>query len=164
MVESMKPGSVIVDLRRRARGQLRADPARRNRRPWRRSISGPLNLAGEVPVNASSLYAKNLLAFLETMIDKKAKALAVNWDDEHQGHMVAATAASSTPACNERGDDDWTRRQPNSTGPLPLRGGVRGGVSRNKRSVWMFTPPPTPPRRRVEDAPSARWEGSPVGV
>ena len=30
----------------------------------------------------SALYAKNLLTFLETMIDKKTKALAVNWDDE----------------------------------------------------------------------------------
>ena len=53
-------------------------------------ISGPLNLAGEVPVNASSLYAKNLLAFLETMIDKKEKVLNVNWDDEIiKGTLVA---------------------------------------------------------------------------
>ncbi len=36
---------------------------------------------------ASSLYAKNLYAFVETMIDKGAKALAVNWDDE----LVKAT-------------------------------------------------------------------------
>ena len=51
---------------------------------------GPINLAGEVPVNASSLYAKNLLAFLETMIDKKEKVLKVNWDDEIvKGTLVA---------------------------------------------------------------------------
>ena len=51
---------------------------------------GPLNLAGDVPVNASSLYAKNLLAFLETMIDKKEKVLKVNWDDEIvKGTLVA---------------------------------------------------------------------------
>ena len=36
---------------------------------------------------ASSLYARNLYAFVETLIDKKAKALAVNWDDE----LVKAT-------------------------------------------------------------------------
>ena len=53
-------------------------------------IFAPLNLAGEVPVNASSLYAKNLLAFLETMIDKKDKTLKVNWDDEIvKGTLVA---------------------------------------------------------------------------
>ena len=32
--------------------------------------------------SASSLYAKNLLAFLDILIDKKEKALAVKWDDE----------------------------------------------------------------------------------
>ncbi len=53
-------------------------------------IIGPTNLAGDVPVNASSLYAKNLLAFLETMIDKKDKTLKVNWDDEIvKGTLVA---------------------------------------------------------------------------
>jgi len=36
---------------------------------------------------ASSLYARNLYAFVETLIDKKTKALAVNWDDE----LVKAT-------------------------------------------------------------------------
>ena len=54
------------------------------------SIAGPLNLAGEVPVNASSLYAKNLLAFIETMFDKKEKTLKINWDDEIiKGTLVA---------------------------------------------------------------------------
>jgi NAD(P) transhydrogenase subunit alpha len=32
--------------------------------------------------SASSLYAKNLLTFVETLIDKKEKKLAINWDDE----------------------------------------------------------------------------------
>ena len=58
------------------------------------TIMGPLNLAGEVPVNASSLYAKNLLAFLETMIDKKEGKLAVNWDDE----LVKATCLTKDGA------------------------------------------------------------------
>ena len=41
-------------------------------------------------VNASSLYAKNLYAFLETLIDKKEKTLAVNWDDEIvKGTLIA---------------------------------------------------------------------------
>jgi NAD(P) transhydrogenase subunit alpha len=65
-------------------------------------ISGPTNLAGDVPVNASSLYAKNLLAFLETMIDKKDKTLKVNWDDEIvKARWSPKTAASSTRACRK---------------------------------------------------------------
>ena len=37
---------------------------------------------------ASSLYAKNLYAFLEILVDKPSKTLAVKWDDE----IVKATA------------------------------------------------------------------------
>ena len=43
-----------------------------------------------MPVNASSLYARNLLTFLETMLDKKDKVLKINWDDELiKGTLVA---------------------------------------------------------------------------
>ena len=47
-------------------------------------------------MNASSLYAKNLLTFLELMIDKKEKALKVNWDDEIiKGTLVAKDGRSN---------------------------------------------------------------------
>jgi NAD(P) transhydrogenase subunit alpha len=36
---------------------------------------------------ASNLYARNLYAFIETLIDKTTKAVAVKWDDE----LVKAT-------------------------------------------------------------------------
>ncbi len=45
-------------------------------------IVGYLNVPGRLAATASSLYAKNLYAFLEILIDKKTKVLAVNWDDE----------------------------------------------------------------------------------
>ena len=45
-------------------------------------------VAGRLAASASQLYAKNLLTFLEILIDKKEKKLAVNWDDE----IVKATA------------------------------------------------------------------------
>jgi len=51
-------------------------------------IVGHLNVAGRIAATASALYAKNVFAFLETLIDKNAKALAVKWDDE----IVKATA------------------------------------------------------------------------
>ena len=37
---------------------------------------------GRIAASASSLYARNLLTFLEILIDKNTKALAINWDDE----------------------------------------------------------------------------------
>ncbi|MEQ1672529.1 MAG: NAD(P)(+) transhydrogenase (Re/Si-specific) subunit alpha, partial [Hyphomicrobium sp.] len=61
-------------------------------------ISGPLNLAGTIAVNSSSLYAKNLLAFIDLMIDKKEKTLAVNWDDDIiKGTLVAKGGAIVHP-------------------------------------------------------------------
>ena len=45
-------------------------------------IVGHANVAGRLAASASALYAKNLLTFLETLIDKNTKALAINWDDE----------------------------------------------------------------------------------
>jgi NAD(P) transhydrogenase subunit alpha len=42
---------------------------------------------GRLAASSSALYAKNLLTFVETLIDKKEKKLAVNFDDE----LVKAT-------------------------------------------------------------------------
>jgi H+-translocating NAD(P) transhydrogenase subunit alpha len=90
MVESMKPGAVIIDLAAERGGNTELTQPGKTIDHKGVTIAGPLNLAGEVPVNASSLYAKNLLAFLETMIDKKEKTLKVNWDDEIvKGTLVA---------------------------------------------------------------------------
>ncbi len=90
MVESMKPGAVIMDLAAERGGNCElTEPGKIVDHNGVR-ISGPLNLAGTVPVNASSLYAKNLFTFLETMFDKKEKVLNINWDDELiKGTLVA---------------------------------------------------------------------------
>ncbi|HEX9881674.1 MAG TPA: Re/Si-specific NAD(P)(+) transhydrogenase subunit alpha [Hyphomicrobium sp.] len=90
MVESMKPGAVIVDLAAERGGNCELTEPGKIIEVGGVRIYAPLNLAGEIPVNASSLYAKNLLAFLETMIDKTEKTLNINWDDEIvKGTLVA---------------------------------------------------------------------------
>ena len=99
MIESMKPGSVIVDLAAERGGNTDLTQADRAIDHGGVLILGPTNLAGEVAVNASSLYAKNLLAFLETMIDKKERALKVNWDDEIvKGTLLAKDGRIVHPA------------------------------------------------------------------
>ncbi len=88
MVASMRPGSVIVDLAVERGGNVEGA------RPGEVAIVdgvkivGHLNVAGRLPASASALYAKNLYTFLEILVDKKEKALAVKWDDE----IVKATA------------------------------------------------------------------------
>ena len=99
MVDTMKPGAVIVDLAAERGGNCELTEAGKTIEHNGVTIAGPLNLAGQVPVNASSLYAKNLLAFLETMIDKKEKVLKVNWDDEIvKGTLVAKDGRIVHPA------------------------------------------------------------------
>jgi NAD(P) transhydrogenase subunit alpha len=82
MIESMRPGSIIVDLavERGGNAELAKPGEIVNHNGVR--IFGLLNLPGSVPVNASSLYARNLQAFVEPLIDKEKKTLAINWDDE----------------------------------------------------------------------------------
>jgi NAD(P) transhydrogenase subunit alpha len=90
MVESMKPGAVIVDLAAERGGNCELTQPSQIVNLNGVRIWGPINLAGDVPVNASALYAKNILTFLETMIDKKEKVLKINWDDEIiKGTLVA---------------------------------------------------------------------------
>ncbi len=83
MVESMRAGSVIVDLAVERGGNCEmARPGETVVTPNGVRIVGHLNVAGRIPATASSLYARNLYAFLETLIDKDNKALAIDWDDE----------------------------------------------------------------------------------
>jgi NAD(P) transhydrogenase subunit alpha len=82
MVASMRPGSVIVDLAVERGGNVEGAKPGQVAQVGPVKIVGHLNVAGRLPASASALYAKNLYTFVETMIDKKEKKLAVNWDDE----------------------------------------------------------------------------------
>src|SRR6476469_8306234 len=82
MVESMKPGSVIIDLAVERGGNVEGVKAGEVTNVNGVKVVGYTNVAGRLAASASSLYAKNLLTFVETLIDKKEKKLAINWDDE----------------------------------------------------------------------------------
>jgi NAD(P) transhydrogenase subunit alpha len=82
MAESMKSGSIIVDLAAERGGNCELTKPGEIIEHNGVTIMGKLNLAGEVPGNASSLYARNLYTFAETFIDKEAGVLNINWDDE----------------------------------------------------------------------------------
>ena len=88
MVASMKPGSVLVDLAVERGGNVEGAKAGEVADVGGIKIVGYTNMPGRLPASASALYAKNLLNFLEILIDKNAKALAIKWDDE----IVKATA------------------------------------------------------------------------
>ena len=82
MVASMRPGSVLVDLAVERGGNVEGAKPGEVTQVGRAKIVGYLNVPGRLAASASALYAKDLLTFLETLIDKKEKTLAINWDDE----------------------------------------------------------------------------------
>jgi NAD(P) transhydrogenase subunit alpha len=88
MVRSMRPGSVIVDLAVERGGNCELSKPGEVADVGGVKVVGHLNVPGRLAASASALYARNLYAFLEILIDKNAKALAVDWNDE----IVKATA------------------------------------------------------------------------
>jgi NAD(P) transhydrogenase subunit alpha len=88
MVKSMKPGSVLVDLAVERGGNVEGVRAGEVADVGGIKIVGFTNVAGRVAASASGLYARNLFSFVETLVDKSTKSLAVKWDDE----LVKATA------------------------------------------------------------------------
>ena len=94
MVESMRMGSIVVDLAVERGGNCELSVADKITDHNGVKLIAWSNTPGRLAPTASALYAKNLYAFLETMIDKKESKLAVNWDDE----LVKATCLTKDGA------------------------------------------------------------------
>lgn len=95
-VESMKPGSVVVDLAGETGGNCELTEPGRTVVKHDVTIASPLNLPATMPEHASELYSKNITALLDLLI--KDGKLAPDFDDE----VVAA-------ACVTRVGDDAER-------------------------------------------------------
>jgi NAD(P) transhydrogenase subunit alpha len=75
MVESMKPGSVIVDLAVEQGGNVELSRAGETVEHHGVRIFGPPNLAGEMPLDASTVYSRNVLTLLADLVADGAVAL-----------------------------------------------------------------------------------------
>ncbi len=103
MIKSMRPGSVIVDLAAERGGNTALTKAGETVDVNGVKIIGTLNLAGHLPVNASSLYARNLLSFLTLVIDKEEKSIKIDWEDEIiQGTLVTKDGKVVHPNLTEK--------------------------------------------------------------
>jgi NAD(P) transhydrogenase subunit alpha len=80
MVRGMVPGSVIVDLAAERGGNCELTKAEETINVNGVTIIGKINLASTVPYHASSLYARNLTAFLVHLV--KDGKLNLNLGDE----------------------------------------------------------------------------------
>jgi len=82
MIAGMKPGSVIVDLAVEAGGNCEGSVLGEVIEKKGVKIIGYPNMAGRIPTDASSVYARNLLNLLAICVDKDSKSLKIDWNDE----------------------------------------------------------------------------------
>jgi len=100
MVDSMRPGSVIIDLASDAGGNCAATvPGQSITTANGVTILGYYNWPGRIAVASSALYARNLLTFLTTFWDKDANAPKLpETDDIVKGVMLTRGGAIVHPS------------------------------------------------------------------
>lgn len=81
MVSSMKPGSIIVDLAVASGGNCPLSKPDKIVNHQGVQIVGYTNMPARCAVDASALYARNLLTFVNTLLIK-AGSLDIQWEDE----------------------------------------------------------------------------------
>ena len=101
MVESMKPGSVIVDLAAETGGNCELTRPNETVEHHGVRIFGMVNVAALMPFHASQLYSRNVHALLQLMVTKEGE-LKLDWEDDIIRdsciHRPQAAAASAAPA------------------------------------------------------------------
>jgi NAD(P) transhydrogenase subunit alpha len=69
MVDSMKPGSVLVDMAGSAGGNCELSRPGQVTEHNRVTIHAPLNLPSEIPIDASEMFSSNVAAFINELLN-----------------------------------------------------------------------------------------------
>ena len=96
MLRTMRPGSIVVDLAVEQGGNCALSEAGKVVEAHGVKIVGHRNVPSRIAVDASALYARNLLNFVTLISSKNEGKLAIDWNDEiiraltltHQGSIV----------------------------------------------------------------------------
>lgn len=99
MVKTMKPGSVIVDLAVEQGGNCPLSEFGKVVRKHGVALVGHANVPSRIAVDASALYAKNVLNFLVPLYDAEAKSLKIDSEDEIvKGSLITQNGSVVHPA------------------------------------------------------------------
>jgi len=94
-VKTMKPGSVVVDMAIKQGGNCALSEADRVVTRYGVKIVAPSSLPATMAADASALYARNLMHFLNLMLDAKTGELKIDRSDEIiAGTMVCCEGAA----------------------------------------------------------------------
>jgi NAD(P) transhydrogenase subunit alpha len=80
-IKRMAPGSVIVDMAGESGGNTELTKAGEKIVEHDVTIISPLNLPSDMAESASMMYARNIQALVDLMVDDEGN-LNLNWDDE----------------------------------------------------------------------------------
>jgi NAD(P) transhydrogenase subunit alpha len=99
MIAELAPGSVIVDLAVEAGGNVEGTrPDEIAVTPNGVKIIGHVNMPSRIAVDASQLYARNLLSFLTLLVDKDHKLKIDTTDEIIKATLLTADGAIVNPA------------------------------------------------------------------
>ncbi len=102
MVREMKPGSVIVDLAVEQGGNCPLSELGQIVVRQGVTIIGHANMPSRIAVDASALYARNLLSFVTPMLDMEAGAVKIGLEDEIvKGSLVTQDGKVVHPAVQQ---------------------------------------------------------------
>lgn len=120
MVASMKSGSVIVDIAAEQGGNVTATkPGEISVTDNGVKILAEYNLPSRLATDASALYSRNLMNFIELLVDSEEKKISVDWEDDivagtcltrdgkvvHPALLPEEAAPAETPAAEDSTDD-----------------------------------------------------------
>lgn len=99
MVAELAPGSVVVDLAVEAGGNVEGSrPGEITTTPNRVTIIGHLNMPSRIAVDASQLYARNLLSFLTLLVDNEKRLKIDTADEIIKATLLTVDGAVVNPA------------------------------------------------------------------
>jgi NAD(P) transhydrogenase subunit alpha len=104
MVEDMKPGSIIVDLAASSGGNCELSKEGEMVDIGGVKIVAHHNVPSRTAVDSSSLYARNLLNFVSTFVNRDTKSIDIDWDDDLiQGTLLTRDGAVVHPLLKQNG-------------------------------------------------------------
>ncbi|MDE0811952.1 MAG: Re/Si-specific NAD(P)(+) transhydrogenase subunit alpha [Alphaproteobacteria bacterium] len=109
MVKTMKPGSIIVDLAVEQGGNCPLSKYGKTVVKHGVTLIGHANMPSRVAIDASALYAKNLLSFVTPLMTSEGDAMSIDLEDEivsgtlvtNQGKIVHAAVEDIADLASE---------------------------------------------------------------
>jgi NAD(P) transhydrogenase subunit alpha len=126
MVDSMKAGSVIIDLATESGGNCSASQFGETVSRNDVIIVGPANIASQIAGDTSQLYARNVFNYVKTLLLNSENELHIDMDDEivkatvltHHGEIVHPVLMSASAAPKKpRKKPDSKKEDPKKQNP-----------------------------------------------